>query len=63
MPQGVHENAINHFWDQNDIIEPHSDVTPPPIDMPLSPDIRIEHTHYFENHQARVTMASKILSE
>ena len=50
-PQGIHENAINHFWDQSDIIEPHSDVTPPPIDMPLSPDIRVEQTHYFENHQ------------
>ena len=40
-----------HFWDQEVIIEPPSDVTPPQIDMPSSPDIRVEQTHYFEDHQ------------
>ena len=50
-PQGIHENAINHFWDQSNIIEAQVDITPPPIDMPQPPVMYPEQTLYFDNHQ------------
>ena len=53
MPPGVQENAINHFRDQQEPIKPPSNVTTPQLDMPSSPNITVEHAHYFQNQQQR----------
>ena len=50
-PQGVQENAINHFRDQSNIIEAQVDLTPPFLDMPQPPVISHEQTLYFDDHQ------------
>ena len=53
MAPGVHENAINHFWDQqNPIIPPHT-PTIPHLNMPVSPNITVESAHYFDSKQKR----------
>ena len=53
MAPGVQENAINHFRDQQEPVKPPSTVTTPQLDMPSSPNITVEHAHYFNNQQQR----------
>ena len=55
MAPGVQENAINHFRDQQEPIEPPSNITTPQLDMPSSPNITVEQAHYFENQHQRET--------
>ena len=53
MAPGVHENAINHFWDQQEPIIPPDTVAIPHLNMPASPNITVESAHYFDNKQKR----------
>ena len=53
MAPGVHENAINHFWDLQSPITPPHTPTIPHLNMPVSPNITVESAHYFDSKQKR----------